>query len=159
MLSSKIPMIANRLMILCAVLGIGSSAWAQTAWGRTEDEGTCSNRTLRGHYGYAAEGALIDNPGLPKTAPFRSIGMTHFDGRGNLTWLERTVINGKLLNSDWTAASGTYAVNANCTGTAVVVTPNSPVPLYLDFVVVSQGKEVHSVLESNAISTVFKKVE
>lgn len=156
---SRISTIATRT-IICTVLGIGSSAWAQTeTWGRAQDEGTCSNRTLRGHYGYASEGVLIDNPGLPKTAPFRSIGMTHFDGHGNLTWLERTVINGKLLNSDWTAASGTYAVNANCTGTAVVVTPNSPVPLNLVFIVVNQGKEVDTILDSNAISTVFKKVE
>ena len=163
---SRISRIATPTTLICAVLSIGSTAWAQTDswertdnWGRADMQKACSNGTLRGDYGYAAEGVLIDNPGLPKTAQFRSVGTTHFDGQGSLTWLERTVINGKLQNSDWTAASGTYAVNANCTGTAVVVTPNSPVPLYLAFVVVHQGKEVHAVLESNAISTVFKKVE
>jgi hypothetical protein len=85
--------------------------------------------------------------------------MTHFDGKGHLTWVERTVVNGMPLNLNWTEASGTYKVNSNCTGTAIVNTPNSPVPLNLAFVLVRDGKEVHSVLESNAVSTVFIKVE
>ena len=41
----------------------------------------------------------------------------------------------------------------------MVNTPNSPVPLHLAFVVVRQGKEIHTVLDANAISTVFNKVE
>jgi hypothetical protein len=152
---SRILNAATPLMIVCGLLASGVSAVA-------EQEGrhfACSDRTLSGDYGYAAEGVLIGTPGLPAIAPFRSVGMTHFDGRGNLSWLERTVINGVPANSDWTTASGTYSVNPNCTGTAVVITPNSPVPLHLDFVVVSQGREVHTVLESDAISSVFKKVE
>jgi hypothetical protein len=36
---------------------------------------------------------------------------------------------------------------------------NSSVPLNLGFVVVRQGKEIHTVLDSNAIATVFTKVE
>jgi hypothetical protein len=85
--------------------------------------------------------------------------MTSFDGKGNLTWVEHTVINGTPLQPGWTPASGTYAVNPDCTGTAVVNTPNSPVPLHLALVVVRQGKEIHAVLDSDAISTVFNKVE
>jgi hypothetical protein len=38
-------------------------------------------------------------------------------------------------------------------------TPNSPVPLKLDFVVAKEGKEVRSVLDTNAISSVFSKVD
>jgi hypothetical protein len=52
-----------------------------------------------------------------------------------------------------------YEINPDCTGTAVVNTPNSPVPLHLALVVVGQGKEIHTVLDSDAISSVFKKVE
>jgi hypothetical protein len=85
--------------------------------------------------------------------------MTQFDGKGNLTWVEHTVINGTPLQPGWTPASGTYAVNPDCTGAAVVNTPNSPVPLHLALVVVRRGKEIHSVLDSDAISSVFKKVE
>jgi hypothetical protein len=81
--------------------------------------------------------------------------MTHFDGQGNLTWVEQTMINGTLPQPGWTQASGSYTENPNCTGTAVVNTP----PLNLDFVVVRYGKEIHTVLDSTAIAIVFTKVE
>jgi hypothetical protein len=106
-----------------------------------------------------SEGFLSPGPELPPSLQFRSVGMTHFDGKGHLTWVERTVVNGIPLNLNWTEASGTYEVNSNCTGTAIVNTPNSPVPLNLAFVVVKKGKEVRSVLEASAISTIFIKVE
>jgi len=41
----------------------------------------------------------------------------------------------------------------------VANTSNSPVPLNLAFVVVRQGKEIHSVLDANALATVSVKVE
>lgn len=63
-----------------------------------------TNRTLRGDYGFTAEGVLISIPGLPAQAPFRSVGLAHFYGKGNLTWLEHTVVNGTLLEADWPAA-------------------------------------------------------
>ena len=141
------------MMIVCGLLASSAPAMAES------DGLECSNQTLSGDYGYAAEGVLIGIPGLPPEVPFRSVGMTHFDGKGKLTWVEHTVVNGIPLNVDWTAASGTYAVNLNCTGTAVVNTPNSPVPLNLAFVVVRQGKEIHTVLDAHAIATVFIKVE
>jgi len=135
----------------CGLLASGASAMAQS------DDGQCSSHTLFGDYGFAAEGVLLPAPGVSLT--FRSVGMAHFDGKGNLTWVEHTVINGTLLQPVWTEAIGSYSVNPNCTGTAVVNTPNSPVPLNLSFVVVRQGKEVHTVLDSHAIATVFVKVE
>jgi hypothetical protein len=87
------------------------------------------------------------------------VGLTHFNGKGGLTWLEHTVVNGTPLNMDFVAASGTYSVNANCTGTAVVNSPNSPVPLRLAFVIVREGREVHTVLDASAIAAVFTKVD
>ena len=103
--------------IVCGLLVAASSA-------RTDDEDTkCTNKTLRGDYGSASEGVLLNIPGLPPEAQFRGLTMTHFDGKGNLTWVEHTVINGMPLQPGWTPASGTYAVNPDCTGTAVVNTP------------------------------------
>lgn len=121
-----------------------------------DEDHSCSNRTLKGDYGYAAEGVLLPAPGV--LVQFRGLGMTHFDGNGNLHWVEHTVVNGAALQPGWTAASGTYVVNPDCTGVAVVNTPNSPVPLQLALIVVKQGKEVHTVLDAHAISTVFIKV-
>jgi len=76
-----------------------------------------------------------------------------------VTWVEHTVINGQSLQPGFIAASGTYTVNPDCTGTAMVNTPNSPVPLNLTFTVVRDGTEVHTILDTDAISSVFIKVK
>jgi hypothetical protein len=140
-------------VIVCSLLASGVSAMAES------DDKRCSNRTLLGDYGSVSEGVLLNVPGLPPEAQFRAVTMTHFDGKGNLSWVEHTVINGTLLEPGWTPASGTYAVNQDCTGTAVVNTPNSPFPLSLAFVVVKQGTEVHTVLDTDAVTSVFTKVK
>jgi hypothetical protein len=156
-----ISMVAPPVLIACAVLATGSPARAQSNDIQSNDgrSGDCSNRTLQGDYGSSSEGVLINTPGLPPEAQFRGLTLTHFNGGGKLRWLEHTVINGMPIGAEWTEASGTYSVNPDCTGKAVVNTPNSPVPLNLAFVVVRQGTEIHAVLDSNAISTIFVKVE
>jgi hypothetical protein len=145
---SRMRMLA---MIVCGLLASDASAIAQS------NDGHCSNRMLFGDYGYTSEGVLLSHQALPSSSD--QLAMTHLDGKGNLTWVEHTVVNGTPLQAGWTAASGTYTVNSDCTGTAVVNTPNSPVPLNLAFMVVREGKEMHSVLDSNAITAVFIKVE
>jgi hypothetical protein len=147
----NLSIVAAPILMVCGALVAASPALADN-----EDK-PCSNRTLLGDYGYTADGDLLPAPSV--SLPFRSVGMTHFDGRGNLTWVEHTVVNGISLEAGWTAASGNYTVNPDCTGTAVVHTPNSPVPLNLSLIVVKDGKEMRSVLDSNAISSVFTKTE
>jgi hypothetical protein len=157
---SEILMARAAMMIACCFLASAVLAAAQsdsdTSQMAPSGNGHCSNRTLSGKYGTVAEGVLLPAPGV--VLQFRGVTMTHFDGRGNLTWVEHTVVDGTPLAPGWTAASGTYVVNPDCTGTAVVNTPNSPVPLNLALVVVKQGREIYTVLDSNAISTVFTKV-
>jgi hypothetical protein len=160
---SRISMVAAPMMIAGAILAAGSPALAQSNDiqsndGRSADR-DCSNRTLRGDYGFAVTGVLLNTPGLPPEAQFRSVGLAHYDGRGHVRMLEHTVLNGIPLDTSWTASSGTYSVNPDCTGTSVVNTPNSPVPLNLFFVVVNDGREIHTVLNANALSTVSIKIE
>jgi hypothetical protein len=150
----RMSILATHLIIICGLLVSGASATAQSDDGHC----ACTNRTLSGDYGDAAEGVLIGTPGLPQEAQFRSVGMYHFDGKGNITGLEHTVINGMPLDVDWTANSGTYSVNSNCTGTMVLNTPNSPIPLNLFVVVVREGREFHTVLNASAIASTFTKV-
>jgi hypothetical protein len=137
--------------IICVLLASGASAIAQA------NGEHCSNRTVFGNYGYSAEGVLLPAPSV--TLQFRSMGVAHFDGNGNLSWVEHTVVNGMSLQPGFIAASGTYTVNPDCTGTAVVNTPNSPVPLNFALVVVRHGTEVHTILDTDAVSAVFIKVE
>ncbi len=149
-------------MIICGRLVAASSARVdQQREASRDDEGTkvCTNTTLLGAYGSAVEGVLLNLPGLPPEAQFRAVVMTHYDGEGNFTQVEHTVVNGITLEAGWTPGSGTYTVNPNCTGTAVGNPPNSPFPLNLAFVVVRQGKEIHSVLDANALATVSIRVE
>jgi hypothetical protein len=148
---SKLWMVAAPVLMVSGLLMSACPALADSA------DKPCSNRSLRGDYGYTSEGSLLPAPTV--ALPFRSVGMTRFDGRGNVAWLEHTVINGASLEAGWTAATGSYAVNPDCTGTMVINTPNSPVPLHLHIIVVKDGKEMRSVLDDNAISSLFSKVE
>ena len=158
----KISMFAVSIMILFGSLASGSSALAQLnhgipAYGQSGFK-HCSERTLSGDYGFVAEGVLLPAPAV--SLQFGSVGVAHFDGKGNLTWVEHTVIAGVLQEPGFgTTATGTYNVDADCTGTAVINTPNSPAPLNLGLVIVKQGREVHTVLDTHAISTVFTKVD
>lgn len=147
----KLPVIAALAFVICSSLLLTSPARAE----RSSE--ICRIGTLQGNYGYVATGVLLPAPNV--SLEFRSIGMTYFDGNGQLNWVEHTVVGGVSLRPGWTVASGTYTVNANCTGTAVVNTPNSPVPLNLSFVITRDGKQMNSVLDANAILTQFTKVD
>ncbi|MBV8867645.1 MAG: hypothetical protein JO210_19760 [Acidobacteriaceae bacterium] len=165
MLIPRISVIASRFIIICAVLGTGSLGWSQTdSWARSDDEGTCSNRTLHGDYGFTVEGVILAIPGvmLPPGAalPLRGVGIVHLDGRGNLSQVDHVLVNGMPPPAAWTPGSGTYSLNSNCTGTAVINVPGNPLsPLKLHLVVVKDGKEFHTVVEANAVTSTGIKIE
>lgn len=143
-------------IMLCCLLALGASALAQSA-NPEPNGGRCSNRTLSGTYGYSAQGQVLPAPGLAFL--FSSTGMASFDGAGNVSWVEHTVIGGAQQGADWTrSASGTYTVNSDCTGTMVVITPNSPVPLNIFISLVQQGKQFYSVVNGNAINGVWTRL-
>lgn len=118
----------------------------------------CSNRTLSGDYGCSIQGSLLNVPGLPPEATFVGVTTTHFDGNGNVTSKEHVVVNGTSFSPGFDANDGTYQVNPDCTGTAVVNTPNSPVPLDLYFVIDDNGKEFRQVLNADALLTVCRRM-
>ena len=127
------------------------------ATARADDEDTkvCTNHTLHGDYGFALEGEIL-GPGLQ----FRGVVMQHYDGKGNFTQVDHIVVNGVPPAEEWTPGSGTYAVNPNCTGSAVINVPGNPLsPINLHFVVVKQGKEIHQVVDANVVTAVGNKVE
>ena len=158
---SRISMVSTPLIIACAVLASGASAMAQS------DEGPCSNRTLSGDYGFAVEGVILNPPAgipIPPGSPLRGVAMTHFDGKGNLNQVDHIVVAGltpeQLGAPHWNSGSGTYQVNPDCTGTAVINIPGNPLsPVNLYFVVVKQGKEIHTVVNANAVTSVGIKIE
>jgi hypothetical protein len=139
--------------ILCVVLALGASAVAQPGAGKRGHE-NCSNRMLFGDYGALIEGTIL---GLD--LPLRTLMMAHFDGEGGLTEVDHVVINGvpPVAEEEWRPATGTYTVNPDCTGSAVINTGNPPIPLH--FVVVNRGKEFRGVVDGNAITVTASRVD
>lgn len=154
----RISTVMMPAMIICGLLASPAPSMAQS------ENGPCSTRTLSGDYGFAIEGVIFAIPGVtlpPGTAlPLRGVAMTHFDGKGNLTQVDHVLVGGVPPPKEWTPGSGTYTVNPDCTGIAVINIPGNPLsPAKLHIVVVKQGKEIHTVVEANAVTSVGIKLE
>jgi hypothetical protein len=134
--SFRFSIVATPLMIVCGLLASSASARAES------EDGACSNRTILGDYGFTVEGLILPAPGV--TIPVRGVHMTHFDGKGNLTQVDSILANGGPL-SDWTPVTGTYHLDANCTGT-ISLSPSTSGFVNLRIVVVRDGKEIHTVV-------------
>lgn len=113
----------------------------------------CSNRTLSGAYGFAIEGTIV-GPNIP----FRGLALQRYDGHGNITQIDHSVDNGVPPSQDWTPGTGTYSVNPDCTGDAIINSPSNPFPINLHFVVVNNGNEIRQVVDANAVVAVGKRV-
>ncbi|MGA7261113.1 MAG: hypothetical protein WA709_22505 [Stellaceae bacterium] len=127
-----------------ALPALSGAAWA----GGTDDYG-CSNATLKGEYAF---GVTAYTPaGLPNGPPQVVAGIKVFDGNGNLT--QRDYIGDSLRTTGQidfsTGETGTYTVNANCTGSMVI---NVPVPglstgvINIMFVISDGGRHIHEVV-------------
>ncbi|MEW6207828.1 MAG: hypothetical protein AB1631_05635 [Acidobacteriota bacterium] len=81
-------------------------------------QGGCSNSTLNGSYRYIFNGngfATAAAPPRPTgaTAPFAAAGIVTFNGDGTLSGADTASLVGTILNRAYT---GTYTVNADCSG-------------------------------------------
>ena len=73
----------------------------------------CSEATLKGTYLFAYDGVAIKGD---EQIPFAVAGYDVFDGNGNINSVSSFNVNGKITRKEHT--SGTYSVNADCTGTS-----------------------------------------
>ena len=96
---SRISMVATPMMIVCGLLVAGSSARADD-----DTDTKCTNRTLRGDYGFTIEGVGGLPPGSSINA-IRGVAMGHFDGKGNYTQVDHVVANGIPPPVEWTQAA------------------------------------------------------
>lgn len=116
----------------------------------------CSNRTLLGDYGTKLEGTIL-GPNLT----LRTLVLAHFNGEGNINEVDHVVLNGTppAAEEEWRASTGTYTINPDCTGSAILtILPGAP-PLMYHFIVVKNGREILEVVDGNAISGVAYKVD
>jgi hypothetical protein len=94
---------------LVGVLAIGAG------YAKDEDASgaKCSEATLEGTYLFAADGVEIKGH---DQRPFANAGYDVFDGHGKVKAVFTLNINGKITRNE--TISGTYSVEADCTGTA-----------------------------------------
>jgi len=100
----------------------------------------CSARTLRGDYGLIGTGTRGVGPGTIEpfvTIPWSPTTAGHVHSRRRLARQTTGVRGGP--------ASGTYFVNADCTGGQTTHIPGIP-PLEDKFVIVDNGREVRTVV-------------
>jgi hypothetical protein len=113
-------------------LAEGSSERARTAH--------CTDRTIRGSYGFFAEGNA-GPPTIPAQAagPLAGVGTAFHDGRGNFTLTAVRSVNG-AIDPQPVTLTGRYAVNQDCTLTFAF-------DAGLNFwgVIVEEGKEIFFV--------------
>jgi hypothetical protein len=110
-----------------------------------QDPGSaCSNRTLRGDYGYLVSGVRGLDP--ITTESFVGVGVRTFDGQGGFT--DVATFHGQLTGVQEGEATGTYSVNANCSGTSTLFIPNLPFPIVSSFVIVGHGRELKEAVTS-----------
>jgi hypothetical protein len=77
-----------------------------------------------------------------------------------LTQVDHFVVNGIPPREEWTPGSGTYTVNPDCTGIALINVPgdlNSPINLH--FVMVRDGNEIRQMVDANAVTAVGTRVK
>jgi len=142
---SKTLVSCTRITLICLAL-LAASAVAESGK-------PCSNRTLNGDYGFVIEGTIL-GPNLS----IRGLAMQHYDGKGNITQVDHLVTEGNA-STGWAEGTGTYNVNPDCTGDAVINSPNNPFPVALHFVVANHGKEIKQVVDANAVVATGIKVD
>jgi hypothetical protein len=123
-----------RKIFLATVLAFLGAALPLSA----QESYLCSNRTLQGDYAFSIAGDATP-------IPTRGVAMAHFDGEGNFTQVDHVVVNGVPPAVDWRPGAGTYTVNADCTGKAILTNEGRP-PMPLYFVIVGQGAEIRTVV-------------
>ena len=98
---------------------------------QTAKSAGCSTGILRGTYGFLGDGITVDK------GPWATIGFETFDGVGKISSVDQTGgTNGKVGHFNYT---GTYRVNANCSGTIEFPFPEGTT--HLSIVVVDGGRE------------------
>jgi hypothetical protein len=142
----------------CTTALLASAAFAQSGPGASGQEGRwkgCTNATLRGGFGFSAEGALLAVP-APFAGPFGEIGRQSFDGEGHTAGTGTLSANGHIVR---VIVEGTYAVNPDCTGAMTLFILPFGTTAGFDFVIDDDGDELRAIAaDDGAVETrVYRK--
>jgi hypothetical protein len=108
----------------------------------------CSLASLKGTYGTILTGT---KPSGPPPAPLEQligVALSTFDGQGHSTGIDN--IHGAISGgTPDRPGTGTYTINEDCSGSAILVNAGAP-PLEMRFIVVDGGKEFRGIIVSPA---------
>jgi hypothetical protein len=156
-LTNRTLAVATRAALVAALtltLHAGVSRAGDSDAPAAEGDGPeCTNHTLRGDFGFTIDGSVLAGP---SPVIVRAVAMTHFDGDGHLTQVDFATFNGVPGFADWRPATGTYSINPDCTGRALIVPVVGP-PLDLRLIVFDGGRQVASVVVGNATGSLGVK--
>ncbi len=132
---------------ICHVTLLASMALAGAAEAGDEHD-VCSLATLHGSYAFTISGQILAGPA---PGPVDGVALTTFDGQGGLTQTDFVVKSGAPtgpLDAFRTGESGTYTVNADCTGMATIDFPDAKPAqqIVLMFVVGNRGEQIRTVV-------------
>ena len=116
----------------------------------------CSNRTLHGSYALNIDGTIIAGP---NRLLLRGVAIREFDGRGNLSQVDFTTINGAPAGTDWRSGLGSYQINSDCTGTMEIIQSDGSPTLRLRLVVANHGRTTYDISEGNSTGATGTKVD
>lgn len=118
-----------------------------SGYAQSQPHAACNNRLIAGNYGFTIHGNKLGGQG--PTGPQVGVAMTEFDGKGGLTQIDTVTVNGEVVaDFTHTAATGTYTVNSDCTGTFTINFTDGRPPIAANFVVVKSGLEIDTVVIS-----------
>ncbi|MCC6390217.1 MAG: hypothetical protein IT167_06420 [Bryobacterales bacterium] len=119
------------LFAIPILLAAGAGIWRLTNQPVARAQSGCSAATLQGSYGYVTNGFFYDANGFQGI--YAASGRAVFDGTGAITGTESHSMDG--VPARGVQFSGTYTVNADCTGS---INAGSNI----DFVVTNGGKQI-----------------
>jgi hypothetical protein len=138
---------------LAVALSLSSPGWVAAG---DDPAATCSNRTLRGSYGFAIDGQIFPPGSAPLT--LRAVAMTEFDGEGGLAQVDHATLNGVPRWEGWRPAVGGYQINPDCTGTAEIIPSDGSPTLRLHLVVSDRGRQIRAIVNGNATGSLGVRV-
>ncbi len=140
---STIEKIFTIAAITALALGIAPTATAQGNKG-------CNNATVLGTFAYTITGSFVAAPA--PLGPYAEVGAQTFDGNGNTSATGMSNTNGSVASATRT---GTYTVNADCTGTfSFQIAPG--ISSHYFFVIANDGSAYQAVcLDPVAVITRF----
>jgi len=110
-----------------------------------DDDGACSNATLKGDYGLYATGVRHsrDVPGLIES--HATLAWRTYDGKGGFKGIG-VASNGQFGGvTQGTPTSGSYQVSPDCSGTVTITIPGLSVVIRSVFIILDGGREIQEI--------------